>query len=117
MGMYMLDPVEPVWAAKVAAEDWRRAETFLRLAFPDDVAAAHLKALRAAPVVHVRVEDVLRAAGSVARVEPVRLEGDPMSPVLFIRGSAAPVLDGIVVDGLDRLLALAAGDVVPVKIT
>lgn len=115
--MYLQIPPEPVWAPKVSAEDWKHAESFLRLAFPDDVAAAHLKALRAAPVVQVCAEDVLRAAGSRARVEPARLDGEPMSPILFIRGSSSLALDGVIVDGLDRLLAVAPGALVPVKVT
>lgn len=105
---------QPVWMKAVAPDDYAHAKSFLTLAFPDNIVDACMKALKAGTIVQAAAKDILRASGSPfldAKVPGVKQQGDlidagqPLSPILFIRGSGSPSLDGILADGLHRTLA------------
>jgi hypothetical protein len=110
---------EPVWLKAVAPDDLANANSFLRLAFPDPVVNAILKAFKTASVAQMSAKDILRASGSpfldekvpgVARQLDLIDAGEPLSPILFVRGSAQAMLDGVLADGLHRTLAVYALD-------
>jgi hypothetical protein len=122
------DTPEPVWSKTVDPTDYDHAASFLALAFPQATVDACVSALKAAPIVQAAAKDILRASGSpfldadvpgVKRQTKAIEAGTPLSPILFIRGSAQPRLDGVLADGLHRTLATYADDpeaMLPVKL-
>jgi hypothetical protein len=122
------DTPAPVWSKTVDPADYDHAASFLALAFPAATVDACIAALKAAPIVQAAAKDILRASGSpfldadvpgVKRQTKAIEAGQPLSPVLFIRGSSQPALDGVLADGLHRTLATYADDpeaMLPVKL-
>jgi hypothetical protein len=100
-----VEPVEKIkWRADVASHDYDAAEAYLSLKLDSDAVSKAVKQLRKAPLIRRRANDILRAAGlSAAPLDDPGvmkdlikvLEGQRLSPVLVVSGSAsADIADG-----------------------
>ncbi|HEY2043307.1 MAG TPA: hypothetical protein VGH11_11590 [Jatrophihabitans sp.] len=142
-----LQAIEPVGAAATRSADAGSAQyaTVLWLDRPEDhdypAAAAYLSllagpkrvralvaALRAAPVVHYKAKDILRASGlvllprdneHVARDLARIAAGQPLSPCLMIRGQVHKWHSAQIADGYHRVCAsyyIEENTDIPVKV-
>lgn len=102
------------WHAEPEAHDYPAAADFLSLLLAPDRAAAAVKALQGADVVHRKAKDLLRASGlpvlssenaEVRKdLEKVRL-GAKLSPVLVVRGDLERGYPTVLADGYHRVCA------------
>lgn len=106
---------DPIFTAKPEAKDYAGAQDFLGLLFADDVAKALVAQLKKAPVVQLRVNDILRASrqGPADKDDPgVQSETKnikdevPLGPVLLIQGDRARGIFFTIADGYHRLSAM-----------
>lgn len=103
-----------VWGNKPDAHDYPAAEDFLGLIFPPPQAKQIVEGLHSAPIVHRKAKDILRASGlgvlddtniHVRKdLEKVKA-GEPLSPVLLVRGDAWRGRPLIIADGYHRVCA------------
>jgi hypothetical protein len=102
------------WKTEPDEHDYPAAADYLSLVLADADVTAVVAALRAAPVVHRKAKDLLRAselallpdsnvhvAKDLAKVK----DGTPLSPVLLVRGDATRGLPLVVADGYHRICA------------
>lgn len=87
-----------LWADAPAAQDYPAAGSYLRLLMPPGTAEALAGTLSQAPAVTQAAKDILRAAGlpllaaddpEVAKDLRKVARGDPLSPILLVRGDLA----------------------------
>ncbi|HUL57431.1 MAG TPA: hypothetical protein VLT60_10555 [Usitatibacter sp.] len=114
------------WLPAPEDHDYPAAESYLALTLPAEVAAAHVRELRKAPMVAFKAKDIFRASGlsllgvSNSHVEKDRRKisrGEKLSPLLLVRQPQAGRV--VVADGYHRLCAVYSVDedaVVPCKI-
>jgi hypothetical protein len=102
------------WKTEPDEHDYPAAADYLSLVLADGEVTAVVAALRAAPIVHRKAKDLLRAselallpdsnvhvAKDLAKVKA----GTPLSPVLLIRGDETRGLPLVVADGYHRICA------------
>ncbi|GAA2359653.1 hypothetical protein [Dactylosporangium salmoneum] len=105
---------QALWKTEPEDHDYPAAASYLSLLAPDDVVAALVKALRAAPVQHFHAKDILRAAGLpllpadnrhvAADLHKIE-QGRRLSPVLLLRGDLATGISLQIADGYHRVCA------------
>ncbi|MBV9583017.1 MAG: hypothetical protein JO057_30905 [Chloroflexi bacterium] len=87
---------KPTWTDEPAEHDYAAARTYLSLLMPPDTAQAVADRLRAAEAVTFQPKDLLRASrlptlpasdGDVASDLKKIKHGEPLSPVLLVRGA------------------------------
>lgn len=102
------------WKSEPDDHDFPAAADYLSLLFSEADAAAIAEALGAAPTVHRKAKDLLRASGLdlLGRDDPQVdkdlkkvARGEPLSPVLLVRGHAASGRRLVVADGYHRICA------------
>lgn len=105
------------WLTDVEEHDYPAAESYLRLIYPDDVAAEMVARLRHAAIVQFKAKDIFRASQlsllgiSNLRVERDRekiLDGKSLSPLLLVRDS--PNGKVVIADGYHRMCAIYGFD-------
>ncbi len=102
------------WKTEPEEHDYPAAASYLSLVAPTAAVAAVVGALRAAPLIHYKAKDLLRASGlqllpvdnphvahDLAKVKA----GQLLSPVLLVRGDAANGVPLVVADGYHRICA------------
>jgi len=102
------------WETEPDEHDYPAAADYLSLVLADGEVTAVVAELRAAPIVHRKAKDLLRAselallpdsnvhvAKDLAKVK----SGTPLSPVLLVRGDAIRGLPLVVADGYHRICA------------
>lgn len=96
------------WAAEVAEHDYAAARAYLSLTRDDAAVEKAVKRLKRTKLTTRRANDILRAAGLTAAelADPgvvkdlVKvIEGEPLSPILVLRGDAGAVI----ADGFHRV--------------
>lgn len=98
-------PAESItWLDDVANHDYDAAAAYLSIKFGEDAVQKTVKKLKAAPLVHRRANDVLRAAGlqpaplsdpGVHKDLVKVLTGNKLSPILVVTGTPhADIADG-----------------------
>ncbi len=105
---------KPHWKEEPDDHDYPAAEDYLSLLLSPAAASALTDRLRAAPIVHRKAKDLLRAsclpvlgpdnvhvAGDLAKVQ----KGRALSPVLLVRGELASGIPLTVADGYHRICA------------
>lgn len=127
-----VEPVErkkqPVWNDKPDPDDYSHARDFLALMMPDAFADKAVALLRAAPIVQLRANDILRASPAGyptdsdpdvdKHVDQIK-DGQPFAPVLLIQGTADTAPNLAIADGWHRVAATYLQDptaMVPAKI-
>ncbi len=109
----MSKDVEIRWLEQPEEHDYPAAESYLSLLYPEDKAAACVRALRHAAVIEYKAKDLFRASGlsllgvSNSHVEKDRrkiLAGQKLSPLLLVRDPAHGKV--IVADGYHRLCSV-----------
>ena len=121
-------PVTEHWKNEPDEHDYPAAADYLSLVFTAAEAAALVKAMRRAPVVHRKAKDLLRAAELgllpadnvhvASDLDKVK-QGRPLSPVLLVRGRARRGVPLTVADGYHRICAsyhLAEDEDIPCRI-
>jgi len=109
----MSKDVEIRWLAEPEEHNYPAAESYLSLVYPEDKAAACVRALRHAAAVEYKAKDLFRASGlsllgvSNSHVEKDRrkiLDGGKLSPLLLVRDPVHGKL--VVADGYHRLCSV-----------
>ena len=102
------------WMDKPEAHDYGAASDYLSLLLDAKRAAALASRLRRAPLIRRKVSDILRASGlpvlprdnpHVARDLKKARKGQPLSPVLLIRGDIRRGMPLVIADGYHRVCA------------
>ena len=102
------------WKNDPDEHDYPAAADYLALLSTPDVVAMLVDELRAAPIVHKKAKDILRAAGLAllptddphVKADLAKIEkGRPLSPVLLVRGDLAAGVVAQVADGYHRVCA------------
>jgi len=102
------------WLEAPEEHDFPAAAAYLQLIAGDDVASDIQQRLRAAPTIHQKAKDLLRASGlpllgqdnkHVASDLHKISHGEALSPVLLVRGEIARGLPLVIVDGYHRVCA------------
>lgn len=104
----------PIWKDEPDDHDFPAAADYLELIAAPDRVAAIVAALRTAPTVRKKAKDLLRAtrltlldtdnpavAADLAKVH----HGEPLSPVLVVRGDLGRGVDAQIADGYHRICA------------
>jgi hypothetical protein len=102
------------WKEDPDEHDYPAAADYLSLVLGEEATASAVQELRAAPIIHRKAKDLLRAsrlellsetnvhvAEDLARVR----HGDRLSPVLLVRGNAGDDVALTVADGYHRICA------------
>jgi hypothetical protein len=122
----MSQKIEMKWLKEPEEHDYPAALSYLSLFYDEATAAAHVAALRRAPVSMFKAKDIFRASAlSLLGVSNSHVEKDQkkirsgreMSPLLLVRDAARGRV--IIADGYHRLCAIYAWDedvVIPCKI-
>lgn len=102
------------WLDAPEAHDFPAAARYLSLVAPDVLVQRVVAALQAADTTHQVAKDILRAAGLVlldSTNEHVASDlgkvarGEPLSPVLMVRGDLASGRPAVIADGYHRVCA------------
>ncbi|MDP9074299.1 MAG: hypothetical protein M3N98_09020 [Actinomycetota bacterium] len=102
------------WKSEPEEHDYPAATDYLSLVAPPALVQATVEALRAAPLVHRKAKDLLRASRlpllSTSNVHVTKnfkkvLDGGKLSPVLIVRGNIASDSPLTVADGYHRICA------------
>ena len=100
------------WKEEPEEHDFPAAADYLSLGFPEPEVAAIVELLKAAPTVHRKAKDLLRASGlELLRASDPEVRNDlekvaggqRLSPVLLVRGRGGTPL--VVADGYHRICA------------
>ncbi len=123
----ILAPTE-LWRQTPAEHDYPAAANYLGLIADDHVVNSIVAALRDAPVIHYRANDLLRAARlELLPLDDARVKvdlakvitGEALSPVLVVRGDVLHDYPLTVADGYHRICAsyhLSEATYIPCKI-
>jgi hypothetical protein len=103
-----------IWMETPEEHDYPAAADYLSLLAPQDQVDRCVAALRAAPIVHRKAKDILRASGldllprdnphvaaDLAKIDDKK----PLSPVLIVRGELAAGRAAQIADGYHRVCA------------
>ena len=110
----MSNKAKQLWAAKPDDHDYLAAEDYLGLIYPPKQAKAMVAALRLQPMATRKAKDLLRASRlpildrtnvHVAKDLKKIADGEPLSPVLLIRGDGERDCPLQVADGYHRICA------------
>jgi hypothetical protein len=102
------------WANAPAAQDYPAAEAYLRLLLPTEKVEVLVEALSHAPTVKQAAKDILRAARlpllaaddrEVTKDVKKVADGEPLSPILLVRGDLAAGRSLQIADGYHRVCA------------
>lgn len=102
------------WMDEPEEHDFPAAADYLSLLLPDAAVTAVVAGLRAAPLVHRKAKDLLRASGlallptdnvHVAKDLAKIQAGQRLSPVLLVRGDLVTGVPLVVADGYHRICA------------
>lgn len=103
-----------IWMDEPEEHDYPAAADYLSLIAQGDQVVALVSALRAAPVVHQKAKDILRASGLAlldrdnphvaSDLDKVRKKR-PLSPVLIVRGDLVSGRSAQIADGYHRVCA------------
>lgn len=103
-----------IWKDEPEEHDYPAAADYLSLIADPDQVATMVASLRAAPIVHHKAKDILRASGLPlldrdnphvdSDLDKVR-KGKPLSPVLLVRGDIARGYPAQIADGYHRVCA------------
>jgi hypothetical protein len=102
------------WKTEPDDHDFPAAADYLSLLFDEASAAKMVDALRAAPLLHRKAKDLLRASSlPLLPIDNVHVaqdlkkvsSGQPLSPVLLVRGRGDRQVALIVADGYHRICA------------
>lgn len=102
------------WRSKPQAKDYAAARAYLGLILPDRQAAALIAKFRRARTIRELPKDIERASGlglltaddpEVADKLKRLKKGDPLSPILLIRGSVSRGMRLTIADGYHRVCA------------
>jgi hypothetical protein len=103
------------WAEEPDDQDYPAAEDYLSLMMPDAAAKRVVRRLRAAPIVHRKAKDLLRASRlpvlapeNIHVVKDIKKvnAGKKLSPVLLVRGRIDPAEVALTIaDGYHRISA------------
>ncbi|SUA74487.1 Uncharacterised protein [Nocardia otitidiscaviarum] len=120
--------VEVKWKKEPEEHDYPAAADFLELLAEPDVIETVVRELRAAPVVHKKAKDILRAARLdlapamnpyVRRDLEKIVTGKALSPILLVRGDFRTGVPLQIADGYHRVCAVHYADeniAIPLKI-
>ncbi|MCP9622084.1 hypothetical protein FOH10_32040 [Nocardia otitidiscaviarum] len=120
--------VEVKWKKEPEEHDYPAAADFLELLAEPDVIETVVRELRAAPVVHKKAKDILRAARLdlapamnpyVRRDLEKIVTGKALSPILLVRGDFRIGVPLQIADGYHRVCAVHYADeniAIPLKI-
>ncbi|MBF6135733.1 hypothetical protein IU501_22340 [Nocardia otitidiscaviarum] len=120
--------VEVKWKKEPEEHDYPAAADFLELLAEPDVIETVVRELRAAPVVHKKAKDILRAARLdlapamnpyVRRDLEKIVAGKALSPILLVRGDFRTGVPLQIADGYHRVCAVHYADeniAIPLKI-
>jgi hypothetical protein len=106
--------VKEHWKTEPDAHDYPAAADYLSLVTADDAVTRLVEALRAAPVIHRKAKDLLRASGlpalptdnpHVAKDLKKVEAGEKLSPVLLVRGRVSSSTPLTIADGYHRICA------------
>ncbi|WP_433600236.1 hypothetical protein ACQPXH_32655 [Nocardia sp. CA-135953] len=125
----MATAIIPVtWKDQPEEHDYPAAADYLELLAERDVVDAVIGELRAAPVVHKKAKDILRAAGlelvsaedPYVRRDLVKINNrKSRSPILLVRGDFRSGVPMVIADGYHRVCAVHWADeniAIPAKI-
>jgi hypothetical protein len=102
------------WKDEPDAHDYPAAAAYLSLLFPEGVSSAIVGSLEQAVTIRRKAKDLMRASGlpllpeddpEVAKDLRKVARGEPLSPVLLVRGKAPAGRSLIVADGYHRICA------------
>ncbi|GAA4405276.1 hypothetical protein [Tsukamurella soli] len=102
------------WLDQPEDHDYPAAADYLALVAVDDAVTEAVQSLRAAPIVHKKAKDILRAASLPllptdnphVKADLQRIgKGKPLSPILLVRGDAAKGVLAQIADGYHRVCA------------
>lgn len=105
-----MNQTEPKWLTEPEDHDYPAAQDYLELVAPPGLAEEIVSALREAEATRKKAKDILRASGlpvlpesdpHVSKAAHKVRKGEPLSPVLLVRGSSL-----VVADGYHRICAL-----------
>ena len=103
-----------LWQDEPDDHDYPAAADYLALLADDELVKKVHDRLRAAPIVHKKAKDILRAAGlALLPVDNPHVKSDlkkiakgtPLSPILLVRGNLADGVPAQVADGYHRVCA------------
>ena len=103
-----------LWMDEPEEHDYPAAAAYLSLVAPADVVAHCVDALRAAPIIHQKAKDILRASGlALLAADNAHVAADldkirkkkALSPVLIVRGDASSGRVAQIADGYHRVCA------------
>lgn len=125
----MATAIIPVtWKDQPEEHDYPAAADYLELLAEPDVVDAVMAELRAAPVVHKKAKDILRAAGlelvsaenPYVRHDLIKINNrKSLSPILLVRGDFRTDVPMVIADGYHRVCAVHWADeniAIPAKI-
>lgn len=125
----MATAIIPVtWKDQPEEHDYPAAADYLELLAEPDVVDAAIAELRAAPVVHKKAKDILRAAGlelvsaenPYVRRDLIKINNrKSLSPILLVRGDFRTGVPLVIADGYHRVCAVHWADeniAIPAKI-
>ena len=102
------------WLDAPEEHDYPAAGAYLRLVLDDAAIAAPVAGLRTAGTVHQKAKDLLRASGLAlldadnkhvaADLRKIK-DGEPLSPILLVRGRWSAGLPLVIADGYHRVCA------------
>lgn len=103
-----------IWKERPEKHDYPAALNYMTLVLEESTARKIVTGLRSAPTLHKKAKDLLRASSlpllprdnpHVADDLKKIKKGEPLSPVLLVRGDAAMDVPLLVADGYHRICA------------
>ncbi|MGV9412273.1 hypothetical protein ACWDOP_20345 [Nocardia sp. NPDC003693] len=119
--------IQVTWKSKPDEHDYPAAADFLEMLGEPDVVETAVEELRAAPIIHKKAKDILRAAQLeilpaynpyVRRDLTKIMAGKALSPILMVRGDFRRGVPAQIADGYHRVCAIYYTDeniLIPVK--
>lgn len=119
--------IQVTWKSKPDEHDYPAAADFLEMLGEPDVVETVVEELRAAPIIHKKAKDILRAAQLeilpaynpyVRRDLTKIMAGKALSPILMVRGDFRRGVPAQIADGYHRVCAIYYTDeniLIPVK--
>ncbi len=105
------------WLSDVEEHDYPAAQSYLRIIYPDEIAAAMVDKLRGAGITEFKAKDIFRASQlsllgvsnshvlkNIAKIA----DGTPLSPLLLVRDVAQGKV--VIADGYHRMCAVYGDD-------
>ena len=105
------------WLSDVEEHDYPAAQSYLRIIYPDEIAAAMVDKLRGAAITEFKAKDIFRASqlsllgvsnSHVLKNNAKIADGTPLSPLLLVRDVAHGKV--VIADGYHRMCAVYGDD-------